>query len=228
VNLVRVWTVSGDAVPAAALAELYSTLDADERRRAERFGQADDRRRFIVAHGIVRSVVADQLGAPAREIRWEIGPNGKPELAGDWTGVHANLSHSGRLILVATSTSRRVGADIQRLVPHLGVRAMANRYFRPEEARLVLAGVGAHDRFARVWSRKEAVAKADGSRLTQILPLSVLGDVVVDDRSGESYRVADVPAPPGFRAAVALCGGDAFEVMRRRWRWSDVLESVPQ
>ncbi|MEY9863854.1 4'-phosphopantetheinyl transferase [Catenulispora sp. GAS73] len=208
------WLV-GD-VPSSAVADLLATLDAEERRRAGRFSTAEARERFVVAHGAVRRIVAECLGAPPAELQWQVGPQGKPELVGPWTGIHANLSHSGGRCLIAVSRERAVGADIQRLVPGLDVLGMARRYFPASEARDVADAAEPADAFARLWARKEAVTKAAGGRLTQVLPLLTPPGGAVEFAAGV-YRVVDVEVPAGFRAAVALAGADEFRVEVNEW-----------
>jgi 4'-phosphopantetheinyl transferase len=221
-DVVQVWLVR-DAVADTVLTDLFSLLDRDERRRADACLRAADRRRFIVAHGAARVVVGNRLGVPAGEIRWRDGPNGKPELAEPWTGVRVNLSHSGGMSAVAVSPSRAVGVDIQRTTPGLDVAAMANRYFHTDEVPFVVdARAELRDgRFAQLWARKEAILKAAGGRLMQGMRVRVLdpGGVVdfCDAESQGQYRWADVSAPAGFRAAVALSGNRPYEVVERWW-----------
>jgi 4'-phosphopantetheinyl transferase len=216
-DAVQVWLVP-DQRSEPVLAALLAVLDADERRRADAYRSADDRRRFVVAHGATRHIVARCLGAPAEEIRWRHGPHGKPELAGRWTGAQVNLSHSGDVSMVAVTASRPVGVDVQRVLPRVDATAMAHRYFPPEEARLVRAAPDAEgraDRFARLWARKEALVKAHGGRLTQGLRVQVHN---VGAPAG--YRLTDVPAPHGYRAAVALAGPSGYRVAWHRWSWA--------
>lgn len=207
---VSAWLV-GD-VSSSAVAEWMAVLDADERRRAARLSSLEGRRRFVIAHGAIRQIVAQWLDAPPSELRWKTGAHGKPELTGQWTGLHTNLSHSGGRCLIAVSRERAVGADIQGLVPGLDVAAMARRYFPESEAREATDA----DAFARLWARKEAVTKAAGGRLTQVLPLLTPPDAIVE-LAGDRYRVADVDAPPGFRAAIALAGAEPFTVELSEW-----------
>jgi len=227
-DVVEVWLVREGLPPGLALAELYAVLDARERQRADDLLREADRNRFVVAHAAVRFVVGGWLGAPPAELRWEYGPHGKPALGGSWRGVQVNLSHSGGLCLVAVTRSRRVGVDIQRLEPGLDVVAMARRYFTPLESRFVQDpsdGDERAERFVRLWTRKEAVTKAAGGRLIRhgmAVPVQGVGGAVVDfpdEADAGPYRVTDVSAPDGYRAAVALSGPEHFQVESRECGW---------
>jgi 4'-phosphopantetheinyl transferase len=210
VSGVRAWLVE-DRIPDACVAELFDVLDAGERRRAERKDTAEGRRRFVVAHGAVRRIVGEYLGAPPGELVWRVGPDGKPELDGPWTGVRVNLSHSGGLCLVALCESREVGVDVQRYVPGLDVVAMARRFFPAQEAASVAGAEDPMDAFARLWARKEAVSKAAGGRLTPVLRVSV-------ESVASAFRVVDLNVRPGYRAAVALAGAEPFTVELAEWQ----------
>jgi 4'-phosphopantetheinyl transferase len=213
-----VWLIRSD-LPSGAFARLDAVLDADERRRADALAQPD-RHRFVIAHGAARVVIGGHLGAPPERLRWTYGAHGKPELADPWTTVRVTLSHSGDLAAVALATGRPIGVDVQRFPPGVDPLAMSARYFPEAEARYV-AGAADHtgqvDRFVALWARKEACVKAAGGRLTPGLALAVHGCDLVHDRSGEPFRLAEVPVPPGYRAAVALCGGGEFRVTTRWW-----------
>jgi 4'-phosphopantetheinyl transferase len=196
-------------------------LDADELRRRDALRSGDDRRRFAAAHSALRRILSER-GA---EVRWEYGPNGKPSLIGE--ALQVNLSHAGEWAAIAVTAARPVGIDLQDLVAGLDYAAMARRFYPPAEADLV-AGADAEalrrdgadqgrrpgaETFAALWARKEAVVKAAGDRLTRGLHLPVADNPpppVIHD--GITYAVADLPAPDGFRAAVALAGAEAFVI----------------
>jgi 4'-phosphopantetheinyl transferase len=211
---VQVWLTDA-RVPDGALPAMFTLLDPDERRRHASIVHAIDRRRFVVAHAVTRRIVGDSLGAPPHELRWTHNPNGKPSLTGPYTGVEVNLSHSGDLVMVAVSARRPVGVDLQRVVPTLDCAAMARRFYPPEEATEIAAGIaggGGHERFAELWARKESLVKAAGARLTRGLATPVAGPTpVVVDHDGP-FRIEDLDAPDGFRAAVALAGAAPFTV----------------
>ncbi len=211
-GLVRVWLVPADVPPSAA-ARYQAVLDDGELARAAAHQDPSDQQRFAVAHGALRILAGRELGVPPSVLCWTAGPHGKPALTSPWDGLHTSLSHSGGMVAVAVSTGRAVGVDVQELTPGLDLDRLSARFFPPGEARYVAAGSGSTraDRFALLWARKEAVVKAAGSRLWANLPTAVRDRVVV--RLAEPpgpYRVADVPAPPGFRSAVALAGAAAF------------------
>jgi 4'-phosphopantetheinyl transferase len=217
-DTVQVWLVDA-RVPAHTLDALSAVLDDDERARAHEYRHVEDRRRFVVAHGATRCVLGDLLGIPPAALRWDRGPHGKPELTGPGAGLPVNLSHSGELTVVCVATRRAVGVDVQRIDDDRDVTALATRFFPPDEARYVGTSV---ERFATLWTRKEALVKAGGGRLAQGLRTGVREPVVrVGDQPGGippgAYRLTGVPVPPGYRAAVALSGAQPYEVAVRSW-----------
>jgi 4'-phosphopantetheinyl transferase len=218
-DLVRVWIVPVDVPPETA-ARCRAVLDDSERARAAAFASPRDQQRFTVAHGALRILAGRELKTQSA-LSWIPGRHGKPELAPPWYGLHTSLSHSGDLIAAAISTGRPVGVDIQHLVPGLEVVGLSARFFPPDEASYVAAGHDASaraDRFAHLWARKEAVVKAAGGRLWPNLKIAVRGrDVVTCAEPASPHRVADVPAPADFRAAVALTGAAAFIIETAGW-----------
>jgi 4'-phosphopantetheinyl transferase len=217
---VRVWIVPVDVPPDAA-ARCRDALDDSERARAAALLSPRDRQRFTVAHGALRILAGRELGTRPATFTWTLGRYGKPELAPPWSGLHTGLSHSADLIAAAVSTDRPVGIDVQHLVPGLDTVALSARFFPPDEASYVAAGRDASaraDRFAHLWARKEAVVKAAGGRLWPNLTIAVRGGAVVScAEPAGSHRVADVRAPTGYRAAVALAGAAPFVVEAAGW-----------
>jgi 4'-phosphopantetheinyl transferase len=220
-DLVRVWIVPVDVPPDTA-ARCRAVLDEGERARAAAFLRPRDGHRFAVAHGALRLLAGQELTARPGMLAWAPGPYGKPGLVPPWSGLHTSLSHSGDMIAAAVSTGRPVGVDIQHLVPGLDTVRLSTRFFAPDEAARVAAGRDASaraDRFAHLWARKEAVVKAAGGRLWPNLTIAVHGrDVVSCAEPAGPHRVSDLPAPAGYRAAVAVTGTAPFAVQANRPR----------
>ena len=223
---VHVWRVPLDD---DARAESYwSLLSEEERRRAARFVRDVHRRRFVAAHGALRSILAAYVDAEPAALDFVSGEHGKPALH-EVTGgaaVEFNLSHSDDLALVAVARARAVGVDLERWseVEHL---ELAERFFSPGERdalralahapHLVEAG------FFAAWTRKEAYLKATGQGITRGLhhfdvaltpgePARLLADRLDDDATARWSMIALEPAP-GYSAALVVASpiGDVLQ-----------------
>jgi 4'-phosphopantetheinyl transferase len=227
-DLVEVWLIRTD-LPERVLADLLPLLDDGERERASALAHPGSRRRFIAAHGAFRVILGRRLGVPPASLRWQLGPHGKPELAGP--GPRVSFSRSGDLAALATASRRPVGVDIQQLLIRVDVTRMAARFYPRQEAEFVASAVVPARqvaRFTRLWARKEACVKVAGGRLLpgleQVIPRSGVVAVAVAGGSGGlpagPCLVRDVRAPRGYRAAVAAQGTRAYDVTRR---WARLL-----
>jgi len=217
---VDVWLIPV-RVPPAAVAALVPVLDPAERERADAI-PSQRRAGFVVAHAAARIILGQRLATPPDQLRWSLGPHGKPALAGGSPAVQFNLSHSGDLAAFAVTTRRAVGVDVQE-VRQVDARRLADRFFLPAEARFVAAAPGPvaqAARFTHLWARKEACVKSVGGRLMQGMSLPVAADdgLVRDPALPGPLLVRDVLAPEGFQAAVALTGAEPFHITRRWWR----------
>lgn len=223
-DVVEVWLIRTD-LPERVLAGLLPLLDEGERARADAVIYPASRRQYIAAHGAFRVILGRRLDVPPASLRWQLGPHGKPELAGP--GPRVSFSHSGDLAALAMVAGRRVGVDIQQLLPRLDVTRLAARFYPPQEAEFVATAPGRARqvaRYTRLWARKEACVKVAGGRLLpgleQVIPRT---GVVPGGEGGASAGpcvVRDVRAPRGYRAAVAAEGTDAYDVIRR---WASLL-----
>lgn len=220
-DCVTAWLIRTD-LPEEHLARLDATLDDQERERAHSLLDPVARARFVAVHGSVREIVARRLGAAPDRLRWRHGPHGKPELDGP-AMPQVSYSESDGVAMLAVCDARPVGVDVQRILsPHTALR-IAERYFHPDEARYLADTPDAQvaERFTHLWSRKEACVKAHGGRLAQGLRLPVrTADGVVHDPAGAlagACRLRDVPAPPGYHAAIAALGDARFTVRQREW-----------
>ena len=145
----------------------------------------------------LRRVLAPYLGEAAEEIELAAGEHGKPRLAEEPERLGFNLSHSGRLALVAVARGREVGVDVERVRPERDLLALAERALAPEEAAAVREAAEPERarRFYELWTRHEARLKCLGvglaSRPTWPIP---------------PVAVQALPIDPGFAAALAVSG----------------------
>jgi 4'-phosphopantetheinyl transferase len=225
---VEVWRIAL-AVSQDAVDRLQATLDATETQRSQRFRFAEHRRRYVVCHGAVRTILGDYLGVRPAAVPWVRGLNGKPALgAGPY---HVNLSHSGDVALLAVS-GRPVGVDVEQ-VRDFDTESVSRHFSAAERAELAGLDPRARARrFTTLWTRKEALVKASGDRLGQGLPVRVPdsaagGGAVV--HSPHAHRVRDLTdVQPGYRAAVAAAGPESYEIRLHDWCWDGATEEILQ
>lgn len=215
---IHVWTLSLDA-ESGMVEDGFALLSGAERLRAERFATAVLRGRFIVARASLRRLLGAYLQVLPGRVPIEYGSHGKPRLAGE-TAVCFSLSHAGNMAMVAVARHREVGVDIEATSAGLDFGALARQAFSPAECAALrgLEGDALCEAFYRTWVRKEACIKAHGHGFgypTQSFSVSHWLDnesVLLSDgcESGAAMhmRVSALPAPCGFRAAVAASGQD--------------------
>jgi 4'-phosphopantetheinyl transferase len=172
---------------------LHSHLSAEERSRAARFHFERDRDRFVVAHGVLRVLLARYAGLEPGALNFGRGAHGKPGLV-DQPGGDAltfNLSHAETVAVCAVGRNRRLGIDVEEPREDFFYEDIAPRYFSTQEVR-ALANLPPAQRangFIACWVCKEAYVKALGTGLHTPL---------------DSFTVSLVPGGPArFLAGVA-------------------------
>ena len=150
-------------------AELSHVLSDEELGHANKFVFEEDRRRFIISHGLLRHVLAYYGNILPAEICFSLSKYGKPYIPG---AVAFNMSHSGAGGIVALIAEGAVGTDIEAVQSVFAADSLARRFFSPDEQ--CAYDLVAEDQKARsflsIWTRKEAYIKALGGGLA--LPLN--------------------------------------------------------
>jgi 4'-phosphopantetheinyl transferase len=143
----------------AAVPERFiAALTPAEHARAERFREGRDRVQFMAARWLLRSMLQAHLGIEGATI--EAPEREKPRLVGDNlpAGLDFNLSHTGGLVACVIGIGVRVGVDVERIDRRVKAGAVAAAHFAPGEQAICRDDQG----FLRLWTLKEAVAKAVG------------------------------------------------------------------
>nr|QIG92110.1 4'-phosphopantetheinyl transferase superfamily protein [Bradyrhizobium sp. 6(2017)] len=146
-------------------------LNDEERRRAAGLRLERDRRRFVVARGQLRRVLASRLGLSPSDVEFEYGPLGKPQLSHRMPAcdLRFSTSRSGDVGVIALSTTQEVGVDVEAVLPVPEADEIAALCFSAADYGSYIA-LGPEDRlegFFRRWTRLEAVSKALGCGLGQ-------------------------------------------------------------
>ena len=209
-DLVDVWWFDTRAVATgpAGLAD----LGQGERDRAEAFLFPADRHRYQVAHLMLRRVLAGYTGTPpgalrlAREPCPRCGAPGKPVLEpGPRPAPSFSLTHSGDMVIIAVA-GRPVGVDVER--DAAGCVCSLAQALHPADAAWVagLAEPDRHEAIITCWVRAEAVLKCTGQGIGHGLGGFPARPGGAAGSAANGCTVRQLPAPDGYRAAVALAG----------------------
>lgn len=208
---VAAWRLDLDLGAVVADAD-WLVLRAEEVQRAQRFARHEDRVRFVATRAALRRLLAERLGRRPQDLRIVYGAHGKPRLAqacGSDSRLEFSVSHSGAHALMAISSRRAVGVDIERCDPSLDVTALEQHVLSLRERQ----DAGCRLDFFERWVVKEAVLKASGIGLAGPLrQVSVEGPALNKERR-YALRCMEplrptlgawaLDAPEGYVAALA-------------------------
>ncbi len=230
-NEVHVWRATLDCLPLHGQA-LQQSLSKDERQKSERFHFAHDRHHYVVARGLLRTLLGHYLHLPPAQLCFEYNPYGKPMLASTpaQAPLSFNLSHSGGLALYAFARNRAVGVDLERMRTDLDHEQLAEHVFSPNERREfhALPVDQKVEAFFNGLTRKEAYVKARGQGLT--LPLDQFDVTLRPNQPARLLRTPSEPlaaqrwslhalaVAPDYKAALAVEGQDWRLTC---WQWPD-------
>lgn len=174
---ISVWWTTTDVDP-GTLEGLRLDLDRDTLDRVNALVREEDRRRSILAHGLLRRLVAACLGIEPHVIGIDrtcancgAADHGKPTLAssalaGGRPPLQFNLAHSGTVVAVALAgPGTEVGLDVEAVQAQMRWSTIRRHVFSDEEWDDAEATPDpTATRFA-LWARKEAAAKTTGHGL---------------------------------------------------------------
>jgi len=146
----------------------WGHLSDDERARAGRLVRPRDGRRFVRCRGALRTILGGLTGVSAPDVRFRVGPGGKPALPSEDrdepSAWRFNVSHSGELALIAVARHLELGVDVEQARSIQQADRIVQSYFTAAEVDefLKLDEEGRAAAFIRGWTRKEAVVKAQG------------------------------------------------------------------
>ena len=210
-------------VPPETSARLYATLTGDERGRSARFRFDRDRRRFIVARGVLRDLLARYLETGPERVRFVYNAFGKPALnPQSGSEVTFNLSHSGRLALIAIARAVNVGVDVEYIKWQPDCLEVARQLFPATEVEY-LSGLPSHlqgEAFFSCWTQREAYVKASGAGLS--MPLNGISPAEARI-PGSRFQIPDCWSVYTLRPAPDYAGALAIEGSGwrlRQWQWN--------
>ncbi|MFC7986254.1 4'-phosphopantetheinyl transferase family protein [Streptomyces sp. NPDC057336] len=232
---VKLWFCPNDELaPGIASVLARHWLDEHEQEIAARFLFERDRRQYLVAHSLVRRVLALESGLPEAEaVIWR-SSRGRPFLQKPPEGLPRggreldfNLSHAGGHNLLGVVRRHRIGVDVERLDRgDQGFDTILETFAASERDWVTRAAPGRprDRRLLRLWTLKEAYSKARGLGLG--LPFDAFSFTLAEDRgvlgfqppendTERRWRFVELEPVPDVLAAVAvLADSDAPAVLQ--------------
>lgn len=195
-----------------ALASLERALSADELEQARAFRSGQDRERYVLAHGALRTILARYLRTPSRDPVFRRGPKGKPELAGGI--LHFSLSHSYNLVLCAISRTSALGVDVERVRPGVETDLAAYLSSTARQGLEALSLAARRRALFQGWTRMEACAKACGDGLES--GLESFEHFLWDRELPPQWCLVDLSPRRGYVGTLATRRG---KCSLRYWQW---------
>ena len=176
-EVLHIWRIP---VAATNIPHALTTL---EQKRADAYTNAEQRQRHITSRNALRTLLSRYTGTPAKDIQITTGPHNKPLLQNN-PDLHFNVSHSGSWVFIAIATTP-LGIDIEYNDPFFAFTDMLPQYFTPKEISNIEEHWNPRAAFYSFWTRKEAVVKANGTVMDELLHIPVIdGRHIVTEESG--------------------------------------------
>lgn len=175
-------------------ASILSDVELERRAVLTHAGRRDG---FTLGRVALRTLLADKIGVPAREVPLRIEPSGQLTCPG--SGLNVSLAHSGDKA-IAVISPRAIGVDLEEIrtkPPSLLDYILADE----EKDHIYSLNVPDSHRLFLCWTLKEAVLKGMGVGLRSA-PRRVVLDV---DVAGGKARVTD-PEGRSWNARFAISG----------------------
>jgi phosphopantetheinyl transferase len=180
--------------------------------------------RYVLGRRLLRSILADVLETEPAKVELELGHNNRPRLAGAMAHrarerfglpLDFNLSSTPGRLACGLALGGRVGVDVEAPRQLDDLHDLARTVMAPEELSWMDGQESPHAAFYRLWTLKEAAAKAHGEGLG--LPFPQLR-MQPDDRGGltADFRVLESRAEQWSVLSLDAAGPAALAV-----HWSE-------
>jgi 4'-phosphopantetheinyl transferase len=147
-------------------------LSEAEHQRAARFAFPKDRWPYVAAHALLRLLLSEFHGLPPLSWRFANNTFGRPEIASELALAHPprfSISHTHGMAVCALTYGNltetvEIGVDAESLQRPLEPMPLAERFLSNRETQWLrtLPEQQRRSEFIRLWTLKEAIAKATG------------------------------------------------------------------
>ena len=183
-----------------------SMLTDSERIIGARFRFEADRNRFITGRKSIRFLLSKYLSVNPLEIHILSGKGLKPTIKSPVSSIRFNISHSGEWVVVALAQSE-VGIDIEKIDSNFDYSNLLLEHFSREERQFISDAKIPVAAFYFLWTRKEALTKAEGAGLHEnlktILSLDQGSNMGLQNRE---WKIESFNLSRDYPVSLAYCG----------------------
>ena len=149
--------------------ESAAWLSGNEIGRLNHYRSSTRRKQFLLGRVLLRVVLSKYAEVAPETWKFQTNAHGKLFLdPSHGLPIFFNLSHADNRVIIAVSSIRDLGIDIESMHKKRAFLKIANRYFAPDEIKSLnnLSTPLQASRFFELWTLKESVLKACGSGLS--------------------------------------------------------------
>jgi 4'-phosphopantetheinyl transferase len=158
---------------------LSGLISPEETMTAGGFKKPEDKRRYILRHGLVRAVLGDYIHEDPEKIRFIQKGCGKPELdvKGTCPDIRFSLSRTDETVCLGLVRRSAIGLDIVKADSRHPFSEIGQYLFTGGERAWIAQAAPylASIRFFRIWALKEALLKATGGDVRVMKDADVSG-----------------------------------------------------
>lgn len=169
----QVWLTHVNESSGERVAKYKEILSDEEREKANRFIFDKDRILYLAAHAHLRQVLSHYEDIPPSEWKFRTTPLGRPYISNRVASapLYFSLSHTSGMVVSVVSGAEQCGIDVETLDRVSDCVDIARHYFTAPEYKSLeqLSGEQLRRHFVKLWTLKEAYAKATGIGLSASL-----------------------------------------------------------
>jgi 4'-phosphopantetheinyl transferase len=181
----------------------FSILTDSEKTIAERFRFEDDRNRYITSRKALRNLLAKYLSVNPSDIHIIAEKGQKPYVKSPDTTIRFNISHSGEWVVIALAQNE-LGIDIEKIDSAFDYSNLLTEHFSVAERQFISSAESPISAFYFLWTRKEALTKAEGLGLREKLSeVSVLGRSSVSGSNKKNWSIKSFNLYPDYPVSIA-------------------------
>jgi 4'-phosphopantetheinyl transferase len=188
------------------LAADFSLLTDAERMVALRFRFEADRNRYVTGRRSLRFLLSKYLAASPTEICIISEKGQKPFIKNTDFPIQFNISHSGQWVVIALA-KHELGIDIEKVDSAFDYTDLMQEHFSVSEQQFVSHAEVPVAAFYFLWTRKEALIKAEGRGLQENLKtVSALDEGVISHEHKKNWKIKSFNMSPDYPVCLAYSG----------------------